>query len=79
MCIANIIVVMVRRRSLVLLLWIFAAILTGCSTTASLPEDEVLYTGIQDISYGKKQKKTKTKVETGVITAINDASTFQRD
>lgn len=73
MCIANIIVVMVRRRSLVLLLWIFAAILTGCSTTASLPEDEVLYTGIQDISYGKKQKKTKTKVETGVITAINDA------
>ncbi|MCQ2196320.1 MAG: BamA/TamA family outer membrane protein [Bacteroidaceae bacterium] len=50
--------------------------LENCSTTANLPEGEVLYTGIVDISYGQKSKKLKKKhkrAEEGVITAIDDA------
>ena len=37
--------------------WLCAALATGCSTTRNLPEEEVLYTGIQDIDYGEKSRK----------------------
>lgn len=50
--------------------------LTGCSTTKNLPEEEVLYTGIQEIAYNRPLKKKKTKHHndsTGVITSIADA------
>ena len=50
--------------------------LSSCSTTANLPEGEVLYTGVKDISFGqksKKVKKTKSTGEEGVIIAIDDA------
>lgn len=54
-----------------------AAFLQGCSTTAFLPEGEVLYTGISDISFGQKSKKVPQKAteEEGVITAIDEAVT----
>ena len=51
--------------------------LTACSTTAHLPEDEMLYTGISEIAYGhqagKKHRQPKIDDETGVITALADA------
>lgn len=57
--------------------WVAAIllILTGCSTTAHLPEDEVLYTGVSDISFGKKSKKVSkyAGVEEGAITAVGNA------
>jgi surface antigen len=53
--------------------WLLAA----CSTTANLPEGEVLYTGIKDITYGhkvnKKKKKAGKEGEEGVITSLADA------
>lgn len=51
-------------------------ILTGCSTTKNLPEEEVLYIGIEDILYGEQSKKKKTKKDTkdaGVITSFAEA------
>ena len=36
-------------------------LLQGCSTTSHLPEGEVLYTGISDISFGQKSKKAPEK------------------
>lgn len=49
--------------------------LVGCSTTKNLPEEEVLYTGIKDITYGYEewQKKTARQEEAGVITSFADA------
>ncbi|MCR4995151.1 MAG: BamA/TamA family outer membrane protein [Bacteroidales bacterium] len=48
---------------------------TACSTTARLPEDEVLYTGISEIAYGHKASDPKASKQarrdtTGVITAV---------
>lgn len=63
------------------LLALLIALLEACSTTANLPEGEVLYTGIGDIYFGQqelKQNKKKAKVqkkEGGVITAIDEAYT----
>lgn len=50
-------------------------LLQGCSTTSHLPEGEVLYTGISDISFGQKSKKApeKQQDDEGVITAIEEA------
>ncbi len=69
-----------KRKSYIYVVMLFlAALLAGCSTTAHLPEDEVLYTGITDISFAddakkeKKNKKEKKQEETGVITALNEA------
>ena len=52
---------------------------TGCSTTRNLPEEEVLYTGIEEIDYGlaakkkAKKKRKKQQAEEGVITSFADA------
>ena len=54
-----------------------AALLTACSTTRAIPDDEQLYTGIKAITYAdnpaamRKQRKDTT----GVITAVADALT----
>ena len=53
-------------------------LLTSCSTTSNLPEDETLYTGIYEIAYGHKAMSRRAKKEarndsTGVITSIADA------
>ncbi len=50
----------------------------GCSTTGNLPEEEVLYTGIKEIDYGRKpkkkdKKKDRQREEEGVITSLADA------
>lgn len=52
-----------------------ALLLTACSTTSNLPEDEQLYTGIKSIDY--KGVKTSDKEETdsvGIIKSIADAA-----
>ncbi len=49
-------------------------LLTGCSTTKNLPEEEVLYTGIKKIDYGEKTgEKTETEETEGVITSLAEA------
>lgn len=57
------------------LMVVLALGIESCSTTANLPEDEILYTGITDISFGRKSKKVKPLKgkDAGVITAIDDA------
>lgn len=53
----------------------------SCSTTAHLPEGEVLYTGVEDIYFGETaqqklmRKKASKKKEEGVIKAIDEAYT----
>ena len=62
-----------RVGLLTLLLFLFLLSLTSCSTTANLPEGDVLYTGIDEITYGAKSKKAKQAVahdSTGVITSL---------
>lgn len=56
-------------------IWLTACVLllTGCSTTKNLPEGEVLYTGIKEISFGNNQKKQKEQKEEGVITSLAEA------
>ena len=50
------------------------SLLVSCSTTSNLPEDEILYTGIKKITYGKATGNEKNEPEAeGVITAIADA------
>lgn len=54
------------------------AMMVACSTTARLPEDEVLYTGISEIAYGHKASDPKARRQarrdsTGVITAVAKA------
>lgn len=50
-------------------------VITGCSTTKNLPEDETLYAGIEEIAFGYKAgtKKKKKDKEKGVITSLADA------
>lgn len=50
-------------------------VVTGCSTTKNLPEDETLYAGIEEIAFGYKAgtKKKKKEKEKGVITSLADA------
>lgn len=51
-------------------------LLASCSTTAQLPEDEQLYTGIAEIAYGYKAKNKQQKHSndsTGVITSLAEA------
>ena len=60
-----------------LLLALPLCLLPSCSTTAHLPEGEVLYTGISEIAYNRKavargEKPQKTD-STGVITALAQA------
>lgn len=60
-------------------LFIFCTLLlAACSTTERLPEDELLYTGISEIAYGRQAKNPKEKRKgegdsTGVITAVAKA------
>lgn len=63
--------------------FVFAFLFASCSTTKNLPEDEVLYTGISEISYDQKalgihkkeaKKKNKAKQDSvGVITSMANA------
>ncbi len=50
-------------------------LLVGCYQTKNIPEDEYLYAGIKDLSYGHRwgEKKKKKTDSTGVITAFGDA------
>ncbi|MBO4641484.1 MAG: BamA/TamA family outer membrane protein [Bacteroidaceae bacterium] len=53
---------------------VFATLLVSCSTTKNLPEDEILYTGIKEITYGKATGNENNEPEPeGVITALADA------
>lgn len=54
-----------------------ATLLTACSTTRAIPDDEQLYTGIKDITYtdNPAAKRKKGNDSTGVITAVADALT----
>ena len=55
-------------RSILLLL-----VLTSCSTTSNLPEGDVLYTGIEEISYGAATRKNghaAARDSAGVITSL---------
>lgn len=59
--------------ALVLMLSVW--MLGSCYQTKNIPEDEYLYAGIKDFSYGQKwdEKSNKAKGTTGVITAVADA------
>ena len=55
--------------------------LTGCYQTKNIPEDEYLYAGIKELSYGQRwdEKRKKSQNSTGVITAVADAYTAVED
>ena len=55
--------------------------LTGCYQTKNIPEDEYLYAGIKELSYGQRwdEKRKKSQDSTGVITAVADAYTAVED
>lgn len=56
----------------VLMIAVLSAIISSCSTTSSLPEDEQLYIGLKDITFDHPKQKAQ-KQEKGVITALSDA------
>lgn len=57
-----------------LIIALLGSALTACSTTANLPEGEMLYTGIKDLTYGDGPKAKKKKAsEEGVITSLAEA------
>lgn len=61
---------------------LFAFLLTACSTTRNLAEDEILYTGIDEITYDGTPQKSKRNVPTdsaGVITSIGNAVSAVED
>ncbi|MBQ0049738.1 MAG: BamA/TamA family outer membrane protein [Bacteroidales bacterium] len=64
-----------------LMLVLLLVVLPSCSTTRNLPEGEVLYTGISDISFGQKSRKVAKarKDSVGMITALNDGYETVRD
>jgi hypothetical protein len=59
----------------ILLLMLAAVVLGSCYQTKNIPEDEYLYAGIKDLSYGHRwgEKRKKQHDSTGVITAVADA------
>lgn len=62
----------------VLITLMTALLITGCSTTSAIPDDEQLYTGIKEISFKDdpaKIRKKKGRDSTGVIVAVADALT----
>lgn len=71
------------RNSYTLRFWFILMValsvhLSSCYETRYLPEGEVLYTGISDVSYGTRSQKKARKgdsQEEGVITAVSDAYT----
>lgn len=48
-------------------------LLSACSATSNLPEEELLYRGIKQVNYDKFQKRHLGNDTTGVITALADA------
>lgn len=55
------------------------ALLSACSQTKNLPEDEYLYTGIKELSYGaplKQKKDAEVPDSTGVISAVGHAASY---
>lgn len=63
---------MIKTKHIVILVGVF--FLMACSTTAHLPEEEVLYVGIKEITYKHKPKKEKKKKkDEGVIKSLADA------
>ena len=63
------------------ILMLLAMMLTSCYQTKNIPEDEYLYAGIKDFSYGHRwgEKSKKSKDSTGVITAVANAYTAVED
>lgn len=65
------------KRMYVLFFLVTTILLSSCYETRFLPEDEVLYVGVSDVTYGpkqaKKKKSKKEEGEEGVITAVADA------
>ena len=54
-------------------------VLASCSQTKNLPEDEYLYTGIKELSYGAPLKEPDPSEQTdsaGVITAMGRAASY---
>ena len=50
--------------------------MAACDTMSNLPQDELLYTGIQEVAYDRKTKQsqnTESEEGEGVITALADA------
>lgn len=50
-----------------------AILLSACSATSNLPEEELLYRGIKRVNYDKFPKRQLGNDSTGVITALADA------
>ncbi len=65
------------RPTHILLLFLLGLLLTACSTTRALPDDEQLYTGISKITYSDDPTilRKKGRDSVGVITAVADALT----
>lgn len=66
---------MKHTTTLLLTLLVWGAIVTSCSTTRSIPDDEQLYTGISKITYADDPSvlRRKGRDSVGVITAVADA------
>ena len=70
-----------RRKSnthIILYIFLFMLIFTGCSTTKNLPAEEVLYTGINDITVQNEDlnaagKRTLEEVEGAISVAPNNS------
>ena len=64
---------MKRLESIVAVL--LCLLISACSITSNLPEDEKLYRGIKSIDYDEAQRKKEKVEEDGIITALADAYT----
>lgn len=68
-----------RQLHHIALLLLALALLASCSQTKNLPEDEYLYTGIKELSYGAplvQKVDTATTDSTGVISAMGRAASY---
>lgn len=69
---------MIRNISHTLMLFLgtlcaAAVLLSGCSTTACLQDDDVLYTGIKEITYNRTVESREKDAEVGVVAAVGGA------
>ncbi len=63
-----------KKLSIILLQAVLLWVLSSCSETKNLAEDETLYVGIKELAYDKPLKEDDSKdKETGVITAMANA------
>ncbi len=61
-----------RKCTYILSAACFACMMSACSITKNIPEDEILYRGIKTLDYGKRTHTDKRDSQ-GVITAIAEA------